>query len=366
MKANSQYAQTDQPGWAARLAAPENRGARQFCSGRNADCRLVSFDVWIAIGGLLAGIVVGLTGMGGAAIVTPMLIFIFGVPPAVAVSTDVVSAASMKPVGAAVHLQRRTPHMRIVLWLCVGSIPGVVLGSLVFAQISGISNGGEILKHFVGFVLLLSVAVSVLRLRLRRFRSTDPNGSVSLTTKRKVLVVAAGLFVGLLVGITSVGSGTLIAATLVLLFPAMYPRRLVGTDLVQAVPMLVVGALIHWGVGDIDLAVLIPLLVGQLPGVWIGARISSRYDGQALRILLLVLIGASGLALIGLPAMWVGIVVATASVVIGVPILRQAMADRKSEADDEVGDSDENGAQEASVEIAAADAEASSTEPDPR
>ena len=130
--------------------------------------------------------------------------------------------------------------------------------------------------------------------------------------------------------------------------------------------MLVVGALIHWGVGDIDLAVLIPLLVGQLPGVWIGARISSRYDGQALRILLLVLIGASGLALIGLPAMWVGIVVATASVVIGVPILRQAMADRKSEADDEVGDSDENGAQEASAEIAAADAEASSTEPDPR
>lgn len=300
-------------------------------TGAMEDCRFVSFDVWIALGGLFAGIVVGLTGMGGAAIVTPMLIFIFGVPPAVAVSTDVVSAATMKPVGAGVHLQRRTPHMRIVFWLCVGSIPGVVLGSLAFAQIATISNGGQILKHFVGFVLLLSVAVSVLRLRLRRFRSTDPNGSVSLTTTAKILVVIAGLIVGILVGITSVGSGTLIAASLVLLFPSMYPRRLVGTDLVQAVPMLIVGALIHWGVGDIDPAVLIPLLVGQIPGVWLGARISSRYDGQALRILLLVLIGASGLALVGIPALWVGIIVATASLVIGIPILRQAVADRRSE-----------------------------------
>lgn len=293
----------------------------------------MSFDVWIAIGGLFAGIVVGLTGMGGAAIVTPMLIFIFGVPPAVAVSTDVVSAATMKPVGAGVHLQRRTPHMRVVAWLCVGSIPGVVLGSLAFAQIATINNGGQILKYFVGFVLLLSVVVSVLRLRLRRFETTDPNGSVALTTKKKVLVASAGLIVGVLVGITSVGSGTLIAASLVLLFPAMYPRRLVGTDLVQAVPMLVVGALIHWGVGEIDLAVLIPLLIGQIPGVWLGARISSRYDGQALRILLLVLIGASGLALLGVPPVLVALIVATASVIIGVPIIRQTMADRSSQSE---------------------------------
>ena len=326
----------------------------------------MSFDVWIAIGGLFAGIVVGLTGMGGAAIVTPMLIFIFGVPPAVAVSTDVVSAASMKPLGAAVHLQRRTPHMRIVLWLCVGSIPGVILGSLVFAQISTISNGGEILKHFVGFVLLLSVAVSVLRLRLRRFRSTDPNGSVSLTTNRKILVVIAGLFVGVLVGITSVGSGTLIAASLVLLFPAMYPRRLVGTDLVQAVPMLVVGALIHWGVGDIDLAVLIPLLVGQIPGVWLGARISSRYDGQALRILLLVLIGASGLALIGLPAMWVGIIVAVASLVVGVPILRQSISDRRAEAEDQSAEAEDQSDESLPTPTDASAAQPATKEADPR
>lgn len=299
----------------------------------------MEFDVWMALGGLFAGIVVGLTGMGGAAIVTPLLIFGFGVPPAVAVSTDVVAAATMKPIGAWVHLRARTPHMRIVLWLCVGSIPGVIIGSLVFAQISAISDGEKLLKYIVGAVLIFSVCISVVRLRLRRFRTTDPTGTVAFSQNRKYLVAIAGFVVGTLVGITSVGSGTLIAATLVLLFPAMYPKRLVGTDLVQAVPMLVVGSLMHWGIGEIDLSVLVPLLCGQIPGVWIGARVSSRYDGQLLRILLLVLIGASGLALLGMPPMWVGIIIATASILVGIPIIRQALADRAEEAaNDSSGD----------------------------
>lgn len=291
----------------------------------------MSFDVWIALGGLFAGIVVGLTGMGGAAIVTPMLIFVFGVPPAVTVSTDVVSAAAMKPVGALVHLRRQTPHMRIVFWLCVGSIPGVIIGSLVFAQIAGIADGEKLLKQFVGIALLLSVAMSVLRLRLRWFQSTDPNGSVALSTRKRTLVACTGLVVGILVGITSVGSGTLIAASLILMFPTMYPSRLVGTDLVQAVPMLLVGALVHWGVGEIDLTVLISLLVGQIPGVWLGARISSRYNGQALRLLLLVLVGAAGLALVGLPPTIVALITAGGSLIVGVPIVKQSIADRNEQ-----------------------------------
>lgn len=288
-------------------------------------------DLWITLGGLFAGIVVGLTGMGGAAIVTPMLIFLFGVPPAVTVSTDVVSAAAMKPVGAVVHLRRQTPHMRIVFWLCVGSIPGVIVGSIVFAQIAGIADGEELLKKFVGFALLLSVAVSVLRLRLRWFRSKDPSGTVVFTNQKRALVAFAGLVVGVLVGITSVGSGTLIAASLILLFPTMYPSRLVGTDLVQAVPMLVVGALVHWGVGEVDMKVLISLLIGQIPGVWLGARISSRYNGQALRLLLLVLVGAAGLALVGLPPLVVAAVTIAGSVIIGIPIVKQTIAERAEE-----------------------------------
>lgn len=304
----------------------------------------MSFDLWIAIGGLFAGIVVGLTGMGGAAIVTPLLIFGFGVPPAIAVSTDVVAAAAMKPIGALVHLRRQTPHMRIVFWLCVGSVPGVIVGSLIFAQIAAISDGERLLKYVVGVVLLMSVGISVMRLRLRRFQSTDPHGVVALSRKRRIQISLAGLLVGTLVGITSVGSGTLIAATLILLFPTMYPNRMVGTDLVQAVPMLVVGSIMHWGIGEIDFVVLFSLLAGQLPGVWIGARVSSRYNGQALRILLLVLIGASGLALLGVPALWVAVIVATGSIVVGVPIVRQTLADRRSQASRTTPDSEHHAA----------------------
>jgi len=291
----------------------------------------VSLDLWIALGGLFAGVVVGLTGMGGAAIVTPMLIFIFGVPAAVVVSTDVVSAAAMKPVGAVVHLRRQTPHLRIVFWLCVGSIPGVVIGSLIFAQIAGISNGEELLRHFVGIALLVSVAFSVMKLRLKWFKNTDPTGRIFLSNQRRAIVAVVGLVVGILVGITSVGSGTLIAASLIFMFPTMYPSRLVGTDLVQAVPMLIVGALVHWGVGEVDLTVLVSLLLGQLPGVWIGARISSRYNGQALRLLLLVLIGAAGLALVGVPPLYVALLTAGGSLIIGIPIVRETIADRTQE-----------------------------------
>ncbi len=291
----------------------------------------MSLDLWIALGGLFAGVVVGLTGMGGAAIVTPMLIFIFGVPAPVVVSTDLVSAAAMKPVGAAVHLRRQTPHLRIVFWLCVGSIPGVIVGSLLFAQIAGVSNGEELLRNFVGVALLVSVAFSVMRLRLKWFKNTDPTGRLFLTNQRRAVVGGVGLIVGILVGITSVGSGTLIAASLIFLFPTMYPSRLVGTDLVQAVPMLIVGALVHWGVGEVDLTVLVSLLIGQLPGVWLGARISSRYNGQALRLLLLVLIGAAGLALVGVPPIYVALLTVGGSLIIGVPIMRQTIADRAQE-----------------------------------
>lgn len=293
--------------------------------------RAVSFDFWIALGGLFSGIVVGLTGMGGAAIVTPMLIFIFGVPPVATVSTDIVSSAIMKPVGAAVHLKRRTPHMRIVAWLCLGSVPGMVVGSLIFAQISTVADGNDLLRRLVGFTLLVSVGLSVMRLRLKWFRNDDPHGSVSFTRRKRIIVMIVGFFVGALVGITSVGSGTLITASLIMLFPTMFPSRLVGTDLVQAVPMLLVGALLHLGLGEVNLTVLVSLIAGQLPGAFIGARISSRYNGQALRILLLILIGSAGLALLGLAGWAVALMTAAGAILLGIPIIKQTLQDRDEE-----------------------------------
>ena len=263
----------------------------------------VSIDPFLTLGGLFAGTVVGLTGLGGAAIVTPMLLLIFNVPPPVAVSTDVVSAAVMKPVGAAVHIKRRTPYYPVVLWLSMGSVPGV---------------------------LLVAVVVTMLRLRLRRY--TEVHGEQALIFSRGKLAIAAGvgLVVGTLVGLTSVGSGTLIAASLMLLFPAMLPSRLVGTDLVQAVPMLVVGAIAHAGLGEIDPTVLVSLLLGQIPGVFIGARISSRYNGQELRWLLLVLVGSAGLALLGVPS-WIATTTTVAGVLLlGIPIILRHRKQQKA------------------------------------
>lgn len=300
----------------------------------------MSIQPVLTLGGLLAGLIVGLTGMGGAAIVTPMLIFVFGIPAPIAVSTDVVSAAAMKPVGAAVHVVRRTPHMRIVFWMCVGSIPGVILGTVAFRVIVNGAAGSDLMRTFIGCALLFSVAMSLGRLRLSRYFSANAHRSVSLSPKRRIAIVATGLVVGALVGLTSVGSGSLVAATILIMFPAMLPSRLVGTDLAQAVPMLIVGALAHWGLGEIDWSVAVSLLIGQLPGVWLGARVSSRYDGQALRLLVLIMVGASGLALVGVPAVPVGLITLVCTVAIGLPLVFDSIRSRDADRDDEDSETD--------------------------
>lgn len=286
-------------------------------------------DPWLTLGGLFAGTVVGLTGLGGAAIVTPMLLLLFNVPAAVAVSTDVVSAAVMKPVGAAVHIKRKTPYYPVVLWLTMGSVPGVLLGTWLFTLLVHGEDGDELLRRMIGVVLIVAVAVTILRMRIRTYADAHSGEALTFSRGRLAIAGVVGLVVGTLVGLTSVGSGTLIAASLLILFPAMLPSRLVGTDLVQAVPMLIVGAVAHWGLGEVDMSVLLSLMLGQIPGVFIGARVSSRYNGQELRWLLLVLVGAGGLALLGAPK-WLATGVTVVGVLgLGVPILWRAFKTRK-------------------------------------
>jgi uncharacterized membrane protein YfcA len=204
----------------------------------------------------------------------------------------------------------------------------VLLGTWLFSVIVGEEGGDTTLRRLIGVVLLVAVVITLLRLRLRKY--TDTHGDQPLTFSRGKLALAAavGLLVGTLVGLTSVGSGTLIAASLMILFPAMLPSRLVGTDLVQAVPMLIVGAIAHAGLGEIDTTVLFSLLLGQIPGVFIGARISSRYNGQELRWLLLVLVGSAGLALLGAPT-WIATTTTIAGVLLlGIPIIVRSVRHR--------------------------------------
>lgn len=286
-------------------------------------------DPWLSLGGLFAGVVVGLTGLGGAAIVTPMLLLLFNVPAPIAVSTDLVSAAVMKPVGAAVHIKRRTPYWPVVTWLTMGSVPGVLLGTWLFSLLAETESGEDTLKRIIGVVLLVAVLITALRLRLRKYALDHAEAPMLFSKGRLAIAGAVGLAVGTLVGLTSVGSGTLIAASLLILFPAMLPSRLVGTDIVQAVPMLAVGAIAHAGMGEVDWWIVLSLLLGQVPGVFIGARISSRYNGQELRWLLLVLVAAGGVSLLGAPK-WIGTSMTLIGVVtLGVPIVIRALRHRQ-------------------------------------
>lgn len=285
-------------------------------------------DPWLTLAGLFAGTVVGMTGLGGAAIITPMLLLLFNVPAPIAVSTDLVSAAIMKPIGAGVHIKRRTPYWNVVGWLTAGSVPGVLIGTWWFSHLADAEDGSAMLKKIIGVVLLIAVAVTLARLWLGRYQTQHADAPMEFTRGKLIIACVVGLVVGILVGLTSVGSGTLIAATLIILFPFMLPSRLVGTDLVQAVPMLVVGALAHMSLGEVDWTIVLSLLLGQVPGVFIGARVSSRYNGQELRWLLLVLVGAGGLSLLGIPKE-VGVAIVVVGVLaLGVPILVKAFRTR--------------------------------------
>jgi uncharacterized protein len=283
-------------------------------------------DFALSLGGLIAGLMVGLTGMGGAALVTPMLVLLFGVSPAAAVSSDVVASAIMKPVGALVHIRAKTVHWGLVAWLSAGSIPGVLVGTLIFAKVLTTPEASETIKRWLGYVLLLALAAMVAKIWVGRrasgIRSIEQPMGKEMPVK-PVPTLLLGLFVGILVGMTSVGSGSLIVTTLLLLYPLLRPSILVGTDLTQAVPMLVVGAIAHAGFGEISVAVVVSLLIGQIPGVWIGARMSSRYDGHALRWLLMVVLAATALKLLGVSTLIAGTIAIVGVVVVTVLYVRE-------------------------------------------
>ena len=290
-------------------------------------------DFALSFGGLIAGIIVGLTGMGGAALVTPMLVLLFGINPATAVSSDVVAAAVMKPVGAWVHIRSKTVHWRLVTWLSIGSIPGVIAGTLVFSRVLTGEDAADTIRAWIGWVLLVAVGAMIAKTYIAR-RVGQLRGSVPLLGTdmpvKPVPTLLLGLFVGILVGMTSVGSGSLVVTTLLLLYPLLRPSVLVGTDLAQAVPMLLAGAIAHAGFGEISIAVVVSLLIGQIPGVWMGAHMSSRYDGLALRWLLMVILAATALKLLGASSLISGLIAIIGVAFVSVLIVRERLHHRRT------------------------------------
>ncbi|MCA2225763.1 sulfite exporter TauE/SafE family protein [Nonomuraea aurantiaca] len=248
-------------------------------------------DFPLIAGSFLVAIVVGLTGMGGGALMTPMMMLFFNVPPLAAVSSDLVASAVMKPVGSAVHLRRGTVNLRLVGWLCVGSVPAAFCGVFI-ARAFAVDDA---VKYALGVALLLAVAGLVAKTLLA---GKGGSSSARDIVVRPIPTVLVGTVGGLIVGISSVGSGSLIIVALLALYPALKANELVGTDLVQAVPLVASAALGHLLFGDFQLTLTVSLLIGSIPGVYLGARISSRAPGGLIRALLGIVLLASALKLL--------------------------------------------------------------------
>jgi uncharacterized membrane protein YfcA len=285
-------------------------------------------DLTIVLFGLGVGVLVGATGMGGGSLMTPLLILLFGINPVVAVGTDLAYAAVTKTLGGWRHFRSGTVHMRLALWLAVGSCPAALAGVWVL----------ERLRHAFGdnfdTFMLVSIAAALLLIGgLILWRALGDSAAIDrerddfeLDRRHKIAAVALGAFVGFVLGITSAGSGTLISIGLIMGF-RLTPRRVVGTDVLHAAVLLWVAALAHLVSGNIDFGLAGTILVGSLPGVWIGSALAVKLPERGLRPALGIVLLTSGLALVGkagldIPAAAL-IVVPLALVVLSVAVLRR-------------------------------------------
>ncbi|MFD2415771.1 sulfite exporter TauE/SafE family protein [Amycolatopsis pigmentata] len=245
--------------------------------------------------GMLAGFLVGLSGVGGGALLTPVLVLVFGLPPTAAVSSDLLVAACMKLTGGVVHQRRGDVHWPIVGWLSLGGVPAGLLGPLVIHYVGTAPVVQRALTILLGVILLAVAAVMVVA--LSRWDPRGRRGPGQVPVRRGPTLLLGGV-TGVLVGFTSVGSGSVVAACLLLAYPALRMSAIVATDIVQALPIVVTAAIGHLLVGDFHLSVAWPLLLGGVPAVVAGSLLAGRIPARLLRGVLAVLLAATGTTLL--------------------------------------------------------------------
>jgi uncharacterized protein len=283
----------------------------------------VTVDVPLSLAAFGIGIVVGLTGMGGGALMTPVLVLFFNVLPLTAVSSDLVASAVMKPVGSFVHLRRGTVHLGLVKWLCIGSVPAAFAGVLLARALGDGEEVQRVIRTALAIALLVSAAGLMVRAYVRlvehaRVRDGHaaplPQGRPHLQV-RPVPVLVIGIVGGIVVGMTSVGSGSLIIIGLMALYPRLKASELVGTDLVQAVPLVASAAIGHVIFGDFHMDLTASLLLGSVPGVWLGAQLSARAPGGLVRRALGFVLLASALKLLNVSNRSTGLILLVIAIV---------------------------------------------------
>jgi uncharacterized membrane protein YfcA len=242
-------------------------------------------DPLYSLSGFCVGALVGMTGVGGGSLMTPLLILLFGIHPSTAVGTDLLYAAVTKTGGTLVHGAYRTIDWRIVGRLAAGSLPATCITILVMSRIDlqGMAAARLINIVLSGALVLTALALlfrrRLLALHARHVGELSPTGTAAGT-------IAVGAILGVLVSISSVGAGAIGVTALILLYPQLPMRQIVGSDIAHAVPLTLAGGIGHWLLGSIDWHVLLSLLVGSLPGIAIGGHISVRVSDRTLRLLL--------------------------------------------------------------------------------
>ncbi|MGH8980434.1 MAG: sulfite exporter TauE/SafE family protein [Acidimicrobiales bacterium] len=267
-------------------------------------------DLALVIGSAVVGFLVGLTGAGGGALMTPMLIFLFGVTPSIAISSDLVAAVLIRPVGAAVHLRRKTVNFAMVGWLAVGSVPGALLGAWLLHFMGAGKEAQTDIEVVLGTALLLGALAMVIRSYLRR-GAPELLHEISVRPLPTVVIGCAG---GVMVGLTSVGSGSLMIVLLLFLYPALASSQLVGTDLVQAIPLTAAAALGQLLFGHIELGLTTSIVIGSVPAAFVGSLCSSRAPDRLVRPAVTAVIALSGLKYVGMDDTGLGVAVALAVV----------------------------------------------------
>jgi uncharacterized membrane protein YfcA len=278
----------------------------------------VHIDLALILGSVVVGFLVGLTGMGGGALMTPMLVLVFGVTPSAAISSDLVAALFMKPLGVAVHLRRGTIHGQIVKYLCIGSVPAAFLGTYAMHVAGQSVTAEKRLQLILGLALILGAGAMITRFVLPS-RTTSTSSDIIV---RRLPIIAIGAGGGFMVGLTSVGAGSLILVLLLLLYPNLRSDRLVGTDLAQSIPLTLaatIGTLIF---GHVEFALTTSIIIGSVPAVVCGALLSSREMSRMLRPFIAGVALLSGLKYVGLPIPALGVAAVAILVLVMVATLR--------------------------------------------
>jgi uncharacterized protein len=251
-----------------------------------------------ALSGFIVGLLVGITGVGGGSLMAPILILLFGVAPTTAVGTDLVFAGITKSVGAAIHHANRSTDWLVVRRLAIGSIPGAIATVILLHALhwSEVKQGW--LPTTLGIVLVITAIATLARPVLHRYVLSRGTPERTLAWQLP-LTILAGAILGVLVTLTSVGAGSLGVTLLVLLYPVrLSTRQIVGTDILHAVPLVLVAGFGHWLIGSVDGKLLLNLLVGSIPGIVIGSLLVQRISERAARIALSVILAFAGARLI--------------------------------------------------------------------